>query len=98
MYSIKQEIRATGVVSPEIPTSVFVISLHNTIALSAFLSRQKKGKAGLFPNTSRWPKEEEKKRERITLSAPEVSSSLVSIQSVGELTPRAGGTSNMVFD
>ncbi len=28
MHSIKQEIRATGPVSPEIPTSVFVISLH----------------------------------------------------------------------
>ncbi len=28
VHSIKQEIRATGPVSPEIPTSVFVISLH----------------------------------------------------------------------
>ncbi len=28
MHSIKQEIRTTGAVSPEIPTSVFVISLH----------------------------------------------------------------------
>ncbi len=31
VHSIKQEICATGPVSPEIPTSVFVISLHGTL-------------------------------------------------------------------
>ena len=30
MHSIKQEIHTTEPVSPEIPTSVFVISLHTT--------------------------------------------------------------------
>ncbi len=35
MYPIKQEIRATGAVSPEIPTSVFVISLHCPLAWKA---------------------------------------------------------------
>ncbi len=33
MHSIKQEIRATEPVSPEIPTNVFVISLHKAFQL-----------------------------------------------------------------
>ncbi len=39
MHSIKQEIRATEPVLPEIPTSVFVISLHSIDLLNGFHDR-----------------------------------------------------------
>ncbi len=75
MYSIKQEIHATEPVSPEIPTSVFVISLHTTLQTSqafASFSFQKFPANNLLKpeGTSKWKCAEGDKQATVTLQVP----------------------------